>query len=65
MEGKTLRGAQKTMTDGPFAEAKDVVTGNLIVLAGSLDEAAELARGCPVFELDGSVEVRPIRSMDA
>jgi hypothetical protein len=62
-EGKVLRGSKKTVTDGPFAEAKDLVGGYLIVKAGSLDEATELARGCPIFETDGNVEVRPIHQM--
>ncbi len=64
-EGRVLRGTKKTVTDGPFAEAKDLVGGYLIVKAKDLDEATELARGCPIFESpDGNVEVRPIASMD-
>jgi hypothetical protein len=63
-EGKVLRGTKKQVTDGPFAEAKDLVGGYLIVKAGSLDEATELARGCPIFEhAEGSVEVRAIAQM--
>ena len=61
--GKVLRGRGKTVTDGPYAEAKDVVGGYLIVNAGSLDEATELARGCPIFDHDGTVEVRAILAM--
>jgi hypothetical protein len=48
------------VTDGPYAEAKDMVTGTLLVVADSLEAAAQLALGCPVYEFDGSVEVRPI-----
>jgi len=33
------------------------------VSAANLDEAVELSRGCPIFETDGSVEVRPIAQM--
>ena len=63
-EGKVLRGSKKQVTDGPYAEAKDLVGGYLVVKAGSLDEATELARGCPIFENEtGSVEVRPIQQM--
>ena len=63
-EGKTVRGSKKTVTDGPYAEAKDLVGGYLLVTARSLDEATELARGCPIFENEtGSVEVRPIQQM--
>lgn len=58
--GKTLRGRDRVVTDGPFAEAKDLVSGTVTVEAKSLEEAAELARGCPIFEFDGSVEVRPV-----
>jgi len=61
--GKVIRGRTKIVTDGPYAEAKDVVGGYLLIDARSLDEAVELSRGCPVFENDGSVEVRPIQQM--
>jgi hypothetical protein len=58
--GKTLRGRERVVTDGPYAESKDLVSGTVIVEAATLDAAATLARGCPIFELDGSVEVRPV-----
>ena len=61
--GKVVRGLRKTVSDGPFAEAKDVVGGYAIVEAENLDAAIELARGCPIFEKDGAVEVRPVRVM--
>jgi hypothetical protein len=63
--GKVIRGKKKLVTDGPYAEAKDLVGGYLLVSAASIDEAAELARGCPVFEVDGAVEVRPVHEMHA
>lgn len=63
--GKTVRGYDRVVTDGPYAEAKDLVSGSLILEAASLDEAVELARGCPIFEYDGSVEVRPALSQEA
>ena len=59
--GKTVRGREKIVTDGPYAETKDLVSGILIVEAASAEEAAELARGCPILEHEsGSVEVRPV-----
>lgn len=61
--GRTLSGKSKTVTDGPFAEAKDLVGGYLLVTAANLDEATELARGCPIFEANGTVEVRTIAKM--
>jgi hypothetical protein len=58
--GRTIRGKDRVVTDGPYAETKDLVTGSMVVTAASLEEAVELAHGCPVFELGGSVEVRPL-----
>ena len=61
--GRTIRGKGKAVTDGPYAELKDLVTGNLVVEAENLDAAADLAGHCPIYEFDGSVEVRPISDM--
>ena len=57
---KVVRGRDKQVTDGPFAESKDMLTGTLVIEAASLDEATRLALDCPVYLYDGSVEVRPI-----
>ena len=62
--GKVVRGKQKSIHDGPFAEAKDVVAGFTIVVARDLAHAAELATGCPILEVGGSVEVREIQKME-
>jgi len=61
--GRVIKGKKKVVTDGPFAEAKDLVGGYLLVSAKDADEATEIARGCPIFEADGSVEVRQIHQM--
>ena len=62
--GKVVRGQQKTVTDGPYAEAKDLVGGFTIVEAPDIDKAVELSRGCPILDGGGSVEVRPVMKMD-
>lgn len=62
--GKLVRGRQKTVTDGPFAEAKDVIGGFTLIEARDLGQAVELAKGCPIFEVEGAVEVRPVRKLD-
>jgi hypothetical protein len=62
-EGKVVKGKQKVVTDGPFAEAKDLVGGYSIVEARDLAHAAELSKGCPIFERSGYVEVRPVMKM--
>jgi len=62
--GKVVRGQQKTVTDGPYLETKDLVGGFTLVEASTIDQAVELSRGCPVLDSGGSVEVRPIMKMD-
>jgi hypothetical protein len=61
--GKLVKGKQKTVTDGPFAEAKDVVGGYTLVQATDLSQAVELTSGCPILDIGGFVEVRPIMKM--
>jgi hypothetical protein len=62
--GKTVRGRQKTVIDGPFAEAKDAIGGYTLVQAGDLDAAVEISKGCPIFDAEtGTVEVRPVLPM--
>ncbi len=58
--GATVRG-QEMVTDGPYAESKDLVTGSMIFEAVSLEDAVEVARTCPTYEFGGSVEVRPVQ----
>jgi len=62
--GKIVKGKQKNVTDGPFAEAKDVIGGFSIVEARDLDQAVQLSKGCPIFEVEGAVEVRPVMLMN-
>ena len=61
--GKVVRGKHKSVTDGPYVEVKDSVQGYMLLEAKDLDSALELAKGCPVLDRDGTVEVRPFVSM--
>lgn len=47
------------VTDGPYAE-KDVVAGALIVEAADFAQAVALTAGCPIFRVDGLIEVREV-----
>lgn len=52
-----LEGGEPVVTDGPFVEGKEVVSGYLVVEVADLDEALRMVRnwpGCPV------VEIRPL-----
>ena len=46
------------VTDGPFAETKEVLGGLAILDCADLDEALRFARRCPLARI-GTVEVRP------
>lgn len=48
-----------TVTDGPFAESKEVLGGYYVIEAADLDEALAIAKEVPAP--GGGVEVRPIR----
>jgi hypothetical protein len=62
--GKVIKGTKKVITDGPFAEGKEVIGGYLLCKADTIDEAIEMSKGCPILEFDeGTVEVRPIGQM--
>ena len=63
LTGKVVRGKQKVITDGPYPESKDLVGGYTLIEARDLAQAAELSKGCPIFETDGLVEVRPVMKM--
>lgn len=53
-------GGRTLMTDGPFADTKEVLGGFCLVEADNLDEAIELAASIPAVRLGGAVEVRPV-----
>src|SRR5260370_24050829 len=57
--GAAVRGHERVVTDGPYAESKDLVTGSMIIEAASLEDAIDVARTCPTYEFGGSVEGRP------
>jgi hypothetical protein len=61
--GQVVRGKERLVTDGPYVETKDVVLGFILVEARDLAQAVELARGCPMLDGGGSVEVRPIAGL--
>ena len=58
---KTLRvrDGRVSVTDGPFAETKEVLGGFLLIHAKDLNEAIQIASKIPAARL-GSIEVRPV-----
>jgi hypothetical protein len=62
--GKVVGGKKEAVTDGPYAETKDVIGGYSVIVAKDLEEAAEVASACPILDVGGSVEVRPVMLLD-
>ncbi len=57
--GKVVH-AGNVITDGPYTEIKESLMGYSIIKAASVEEATEMAKGCPVLEVGGNVEVRQV-----
>src|SRR5207249_6083827 len=54
-----LRLGEQVVTDGPFAETKEVLGGYFLADCNDLDQAIELAQRIPLVD-KGSVEIRPL-----
>jgi hypothetical protein len=61
-DGKVVKPGN-IITNGPYVEIKESIGGYTIIRAESLEEAAEISKGCPIFAVDGNVEVREIIPM--
>ncbi|HEX7029948.1 MAG TPA: YciI family protein [Gammaproteobacteria bacterium] len=63
----TWKGGMKTVTDGPFTEAKEIIAGYTLIQTKTEEEAREWARRFPnpaVDQLDGEIEVRRLFELD-
>lgn len=60
-----IKNGAPVVSDGPYAEAKDVIGGYFVIEAKDLTEAEAIARECPHFALAPTnwAEVRPIEDM--
>ena len=55
-----LADGQPLVTDGPFADTKEVFGGYYVFECDNLDQATEMAARIPVLRIGGSVEIRPV-----
>ena len=60
-QGRVMRGAagRTKVTDGPYAEAREVIGGLFIVEANSYEEMVELSKDCPHLDF-GAIEIREV-----
>jgi hypothetical protein len=57
-----VRDGKSAVTDGPFAETREVLGGFVLIEAKNMDEAVKVAAGIPSARV-GSIEVRPILTL--
>lgn len=58
-------GRTRTVTDGPFAETKELIAGYWIWQVRSMEEAVEWVRRCPNPMLsDSDIEIRPVFELE-
>ena len=55
-----LQDHQLLVTDGPFADTKEIFAGFYLLEVDDLDQATEIAARIPAVRLGGSVEIRPV-----
>jgi hypothetical protein len=55
-----VQDGQTLVTDGPFADTKEIFAGFYLLEADDLDRATEIAARIPAVRLGGSVEIRPV-----
>ena len=58
-----IRNGQARVSDGPFAETKELLGGFNLIEADDIDEAVRIASALP-WATTGCIEVRPVRDVD-
>lgn len=59
-KSKRVVGKDRTVTDGPFIEGKELIGGYYIVSANDADAVVEIAQDYPDYDLGGTVEIREV-----
>lgn len=65
LENRGRQVSRDGITDGPFAEAKELVGGYWFIVADSLDHAAKIAAENPCLAFGLTIEIRPLESARA
>lgn len=59
LEGRSIKSGD-LVTDGPYAEVKEIIVGVIVVKAEKIEGAISFAKGCPILKVGGNVEVRDV-----
>lgn len=52
--------ANQIVSDGPYTEIKEFLSGYIVIRTETIEEAVEIAKQNPIFKIGGSIEVREI-----
>jgi hypothetical protein len=65
--GKNITGVgpNQVVTDGPYAETKEIIGGYWIITAANYGEAVKLASTCPSLEFGSRIEVREVEDLSS
>ena len=61
-DARLLRSKTDVLTDGPFLESKEMISGYIVISANDIEEATELTKKCPLLE-DFQLELRRMKPM--
>ncbi len=61
-DARLLKSKTEVLTDGPFIESKEMISGYIIIRAADIQEAEELTRQCPLLD-DFQLELRLMKPM--
>jgi len=59
INAKTVK-PNNVITDGPYTEIKEFISGFMIVKTDTIEEAVELAKSNPIYKIGGNVEIREV-----
>ena len=58
-QARTIK-AGNVITEGPYADNDEFVTGYMVVQANTIDEVGELAKTNPILKAGGNIEIRAV-----
>lgn len=61
-DARLLKGKKEVLTDGPFMDSKEMISGYMVINAADIDEAVGLTQACPLVE-QFQLEVRKLKPM--
>ncbi len=56
---KTVK-PDNVVTDGPYTEIKEFISGYIVVKTETIEDAVEIAKSNPIFKIGGNIEVREV-----